>query len=367
MRSVLINSMVVLISVVFFCCIAELGLRLAPVDDGLRAQPVNAENPVFHFRPNRELTWSRGPTFDLVNRIRINNVGFVNDQDYTLDDPRPLLAVVGDSQVEAAMVPYADTLHGRLANKLDSRVYSFAASGAPLSQYVVWAKHAREKWGAAFLVVVVIGNDFDESLMVYKQGPGFHHYVEDGADDLVLERVDYKPNPLRVLVRQSALARYLFFNVQIQQRLQRLKGLFVGPAFADEPRFAGNTNVSTEKRRVDLSKAAVDAFLRDLQTVAGWDPANVVFVLDGFRYRDRADIHSQSYFGVMRTYFMDEAEQKGFKSVDMDRSFFPDFELNNRPFEYPTDGHWNGYAHGLVEAAIRPHVPDALLSDRAGD
>lgn len=63
------------------------------------------------------------------------------------------------------MVPYEQTLHARLAAAAQDkfRVYSFAASGAPLSQYLIYARHAIDEWGAEALVINVVGNDFDES------------------------------------------------------------------------------------------------------------------------------------------------------------------------------------------------------------
>src|SRR5262245_53576418 len=116
-----------------------------------------------------------------INRGHTNNAGFVNDQDYRRDDPLPLLAVIGDSYIEARMVPFAKTLEGRLAHALRdrSRVYSFAAGGAPLSQYLIWAEHAVHTYGARALVINVVGNDFDESLPAYRAGPGFWFYVAD--------------------------------------------------------------------------------------------------------------------------------------------------------------------------------------------
>jgi len=50
-----------------------------------------------------------------------NNAGFVDDQDYNASYEQPLLAIVGDSYVEAAMVSYVETLHGRLADQLAPR------------------------------------------------------------------------------------------------------------------------------------------------------------------------------------------------------------------------------------------------------
>ncbi len=103
----------------------------------LRAELDEAQ-PVARYEPDRTVTWSHGPLLDIVNRVRINRAGFVNDQEYDPGDPRPLLAVVGNSFVEALQVPWAETFHGHLARELapGRRVYSFGLFGAPLSQYL---------------------------------------------------------------------------------------------------------------------------------------------------------------------------------------------------------------------------------------
>jgi hypothetical protein len=58
------------------------------------------------------------------------------------------------------MVPYAKTLYGRLAKALDGRlrVYRFGASGAPLSQYLIWVGYAVREYGARAVVTNVRWN-----------------------------------------------------------------------------------------------------------------------------------------------------------------------------------------------------------------
>jgi hypothetical protein len=333
----------------------EVALRFLPVNGGLMSEPVDAGKPVRRFTPNREITWSRGWNFSIVNRIRVNNAGYVNNQDYFGDDPKPLIAVVGDSYVEAAMVPYADTLHGRLAASLAprARVYSFAASGAPLSQYVVWAREAREIWKATALIVVVVGNDFDESLAAVKQGPGFHHYERNPEGALELRRFDYRPNPMREVVRASALSRYLFFNLQVLHHAARVKQMFSSASGVTPQQFAGNTAVSADAERLSASREAISAFLRDTVAVAGWRPEQVLFLLDGFRVPGNALRLERSYFAQMRTHFMQAARAAGFEVLDLDPAFFAAWRTEGGSFDFPTDGHWNARAHGIAADAAR--------------
>jgi len=330
---------------------AEALFRFLPVSDGLMAMPVHAGAPVFRFSPDRELTWSRDWNFSIVNRIRVNNAGYVNDQDYVRDS-RPLLAIVGDSYVEAAMVAPEETVHGRTARAAGTgrRVYSFGASGAPLSQYVVWAREAKVKWAANALVILIIANDFDESLVEYKSAPGFHYYARRDDGQLELQRQDYRPSTVRQVLRKSALFRYLALNLHALERLKVLLRSLVPSARAQT--YVGNTSADAGKTRLQKSRQAVSAFLRDLQAVSGWKPSEVLFLVDGIRYPANGKAVSGSYFVQMRNYFMSMSRQRGFGTIDLDPFFFARHRADGARFEFPTDGHWNGLAHGIAAQAL---------------
>ena len=154
-------------STLLWLALAEGICRLLPVHTGYEVQPVDVANPIVRFHPNRDFLFSRGPFLTNVNRGHVNNYGFVNDQDYESGDKRPLLAVIGDSYIEAGMVPYPLTLQGRLAGRQNGnrRVYSFGSSGSSLLDYLYYAIYARQQFGAEWLVINVVGNDFDEMLL----------------------------------------------------------------------------------------------------------------------------------------------------------------------------------------------------------
>lgn len=113
------------------------------------------------------------------------------------------------SVATTAMVPFDQTVHGRLAARMNpkGRVYSFAFSGAPLSQYLAWARQATETYRPSAFVFVIIGNDFDESIMNYAYKPGRYQYVP--AREWEWSRNDYAPSPLRDVINSSRLLRYL--------------------------------------------------------------------------------------------------------------------------------------------------------------
>jgi hypothetical protein len=341
-----------LTSLALVLAIGEIVMRFLPVMSAMRPGPVTASSPIYHYLPDRPFVFSRDWDLAMVNRGRVNNAGFINDQDYRRDDPHPLLAVIGDSFIEAFMVPYADTVQGRLAHALETRarVYSFAASGAPLSQYLIWARLAVRQYGAQALIINVVGNDFDESDIRYVQAPGFWVYAPESEGRLRLRLVELHRSFLRSLFLRSAFARYVFINLHLKENanLQRLRARFGG----QQVRVAGFTRADADPARIRDSIAVVEAFLRDLPGYSGLPPQRISFTIDGFRYPDAAEDGRGTYFDEMRKIFEDRARSLGYEVIDLDPLFFSDFSQFGERFEYPRDGHWNRRAHGLVATAI---------------
>jgi hypothetical protein len=355
-RELLLNLLLSLASIVVCLLAAEIVLRFLPVSTGLRSMPVTAADPVLHFTPNRPFVNSLAWTMHNVVHGRVNNAGFVNDQDYGRDGP-PLIAVIGDSFIEAQMVRYAESLQGRLASALASefRVYSFAGSGAPLSQYLIWAGFAVKEYGARAVVINVVGNDFDESLSAYRLGPGFWQYAPGAGGALALALTPHRAGTLISLARHSALARYVIINLGIQNRLFGIRWLgemiFGKPANA-QPRYAGNTDASVDAKRVRDSLAAIDAFFRDLPDRVGLPPDRVLFTLDGFRSEEAAREGQGTYFDLMRRAFIEKATAKGYEVIDLDTRFIPRHARTGESFEFTDDNHWNAAGHEVAFEAV---------------
>jgi hypothetical protein len=356
LRRVLVAATAMMLPLVLLGAAAEAVLQFLPVATGLRSQPVNAATPVFRFAPNRDFVWSVGPGFAIVNRGRTNNAGYVSDIDYDRDDRRPLLAVIGDSYVEALMVPWRETAQARLAAAAapEGRVYAFAASGAPLSQYLVFAASAVQEFGATHLVIVAVGNDFDESLSTYKHGPGFHLFVPAADGSLELVRFDLAPSTLRRLVQRSALARYVIFNLQGNLAAARLRDLLRGPARANT--YVGNVRATADRERMRLSEAAIDRFLDLLPRMTGLAPDRVLLVLDGRRpelYTPEALAATEgSYFALMRRSLIAKAQAAGFGVVDLEPVFAAEHRRTGRRFEFEADAHWSGEGHRVAAEAV---------------
>lgn len=347
----------VLVGLLIAFVLLEVVLRFCPVSTGLRPQTVDAEHPVYRFVPSHSFTFSRDWNFALANKGWVNGDGFVNDQEYVAEDGKPLLAIVGDSFIEAQMVPYGETVQGRLARKLEgqARVYSFAAAAAPLSQYLVWAQYAREKYAPDALVISIVGNDFDESLAKYSRSVGQHHFVPGVDKKLTLERIDFRASRLGPIVYSSALARYLHLNLKLGNRLSALFGALTGK-MRPEDRFVGNTATAYTPERLADSLAAIDMFFELLPPMSGMGHERILFVVDGMRpdLYDRYALAaaSTSYFSVMRSSFIAKAKSLSYEVIDLQEPFITRFERDHQRFEFETDYHWNGIGHGVVADSI---------------
>lgn len=339
---------------------AEIVLRFMPVSSGLRSQPVNTENPVFHFEANRTSDYSTGWDMRHATRLHVNNAGFVNDGDYDASQTTALIAIIGDSYVEALIVPHPLTVQGCLAQWAEDRgrVYSLAASGAPLSQYLVWAKEAYEAYRADAAVFVIVGNDFDESLAQYKWAPGFHYFREtDGRLDL--EMAPYAPSRLRELVYSSALGRYLVFNLQLPSVVQTLRQRQQNPSGEGQgaPKlYVGNTEATASNEKLNASRRAVDSFFSELHKTAPWESGSVVFVVDAIRPfaydGHNAESVRASYFAQMRDYFMTRARGLGYKVIDLHPLFAQIHRRDGLTFEFVDDSHWNEHGHRVAAEAV---------------
>lgn len=363
LRSLLINGSLTLGSILLLLLMLEVFLRFLPVNEGFSFVDVSKDDPVFRATPNQDVVSSEHWDFFAAQTLHVNNAGFRNDQDYSRDHDLPLIAVIGDSYVEAVQVPYAETFFGRLQKDLQAKaeVYSFGYSGAPLSQFLIWSQYAHQNFDNDYLVVNIAGGDFAESFARYKQGPGFHHYVECGDDSYCLNLVDFHRSRLGAAVKHSALARYLVYNLRVLSLSASGQALWDSLFHAAaEPAYVGNVSVEASEQRQRDGKRAVDLFLQDMPALAGLPAERITLVFDGRLYEQSDASFDDSYFGRLRQYFMARARELGMNVVDMRPVFSQHYREHGVHFESPRDGHWNALGHELVAQELDRHFQSVL-------
>jgi hypothetical protein len=339
MKKVLISTGINLALLVIPFLLVEALFRLMPVAYLPPIEPVNAEAPMARFQPNVEYRWSRDWNFSVVTRKRSNNYGYIYGADYRPEEKTPLLALIGDSLLEAQQVDTGksagELLHAALAGQ--GRVYSLAISGAPLSQYLAYAEYARRTFRADALAIVIAPNDFDESLIKYKSDGRFHYFSEDGK----LERVDYELTGIKSVLRHSAALRYIMYNLDAGIRLQAWK--------------AAQSMPDVEKRLAD-SRKAVDYFFEQLPGRTGLGPERIVFVLDPLRRAiystETWEKARDTFYGRVPEYFAKQAAKRGYEVIDLAPVFIRAHTLGRTVESAPTDSHWSAFGHELVASQI---------------
>jgi hypothetical protein len=338
-------------SIAVFLLTCEIVLRFLPVRSGFETPVVDIEHPYLHHKPNFDYVFSDGALLTNVNRGHSNNYGAINDQDYDPKDPRPLLAVIGDSYIEAAMIPFPQTIAARLSADASPqrRVYSFGNSGASLADYLAYSEFVHNTFNAQWMVVNVVANDFDEMLLRYKREAAFHYYVENPDGTLRLTLLEYHSSWLSAIAHRSALGRYLVLNIgttPIGFRIHNLLkfGHFNGVEAEPAP----------DPERIAWSKRAVDQVLSEFPVRSGLEPSHILFLIDSYRVFDPTEIaaQQQSFFGVMRAYFIAEAHARGFEVADLQDWFSRRHEADGAVFQFPDDGHWNATGHEEATKAV---------------
>ena len=369
------------LSVAVVLLVLEAALIPFPVMDAQYFEPATDEHSVARRQPGQEYTWSRGWNFAVVNRVRVNNHGFVSDRDYEAGAESPLLAVVGDSFVEAVMVPYEQTCAGRLADRLSPRlrVYSFGVSGAPLSQYLAYARYVREEFRPSGMAFVVVANDFLESLVKYSWGHPFMYFAEDDAGELTPVTAPFPPSSRwRRVARKSKLLRYLYNNVGLEAALRvaaSRRGDGPSPVLVSEL----SRQAQERPEMLADSRRAIDRFFELLPEASGLAAAQVAFVVDG----PRSSLYSEEARGRLRgsllemnrRHFMATAEAQGYEVVDLLPAFADHWKANGARFDWPDDAHWNALGHGVCFEALAATVlvsgmgagrSEGALRDRPG-
>jgi hypothetical protein len=328
----------------------EMVFRILPTSDSLMVQTVNAENPIIRFRESRDVTKQIGFNFQHVNVKHINNHGFASDKEFQNKElqTKPVIAVIGDSYVEALQVQNKDTFHAMLDEDLENYdIYPIGMSGSPLSQYLAFSKYAAEQFSPELYVFLIIANDFDESFKEVRRAQGFHYFNEYGG----LTLVEYEPSLLKRLARRSAFLGYLHLDLKITAQLQRISPKEI------------KTNDTQLNARIEFlvkGRVAIDRFFDGVKNIS--ETSNVIILLDG----DRNSIYSglkQRDFNKPVNILFDElgALSKDIPRVDvvdLHNIFQSDWASNNAKFNYDYDYHWNERGHAVAARALRDKIND---------
>lgn len=277
---------------------------------------------------------------------RANNFGFVAEHDFTPE--ARAIALIGDSYVEASMLPMPQRLAAQLERRRPERpVYAMAGPGSSLLDYAERVRFASEKLAIKDFVIVVERGDVAQSVC----GSGNVHAACLDAVTLSpkTERIAGDERWLTNLLRKSALAQYLFsqLRVNVQDLKGRAKQLF-------EARKAPTVRSAIPGEEERQADAVIRTFFQRLEP---YKDSNFTFVLGC----DLNALNGSSTAApdVPRTRLIAAARAWGARVVDTEPIFRAHVQRGGLALGVsPRDAHWNPLAIRLVaDAAVAAESP----------
>lgn len=338
----------------------ELLLQALPISTstqtGYHVHPNILTNPPHH-------RWTMATGWDLrdVQHMHANNHGFAAEHDFQRDSHA--IGLVGDSYVEAAMLPMAQRPAAQLERALGGQrpVYAMGGPGSSLLDYAERIRWAHETFGLRDFVVMMESTDAGQALC---DSGNVHARCLDPERLTPVVQRRAPSGPLKELLRQSALAQYLVSQLKFSgERLTSPDFWRSGApdAHVTPPAPTGATGVAEvvplTERQQRVIDAAMDAFLRDVTSLQG---VRLVFAIDMNRRNLQA--------GVRRPDEGYHVEQRlraaGYPVVRGE----PLYRAHQRqsPLRLdmgPHDGHLNAVGVRLLMTAAAKAVPEQPVID----
>lgn len=312
-----------------------------------RALPVSTSTDTGYYTDPGILTypprheWVAATGWDLRNaqHLMANNLGYAAHRDFVRDERA--VALIGDSFVEASMLPATDRPGAQLEQWLGARpVYAMGCPGTALLDYAERIRYAHEKLGVRDFVIIMERGDVAQSLC------GSGHVNGPCLDPVTLTPLTQTLPPagtVKRLLRHSALAQYLVSQLRVTPA--GLVALFK-PTSPPQPAAAKvPVNTTSDDLQV-VDRVSQLFFARIKPHVQG----KLIIVMDS----DRSALYSgKSNEDKGNERFIQLAHEAGATVIDTQPIFAEHVANSALKLEVgPYDQHLNPLAIGLISRAV---------------
>ncbi|MCB1961106.1 MAG: hypothetical protein KDE68_11400 [Rhodocyclaceae bacterium] len=316
---------------------AELVFQMLPVSTAT-ASGYHIDPRILTYPRHHRFTIATGWDLKNAQHHTSNNYGFVDNRDFVRDPTA--LAVIGDSFVEANMLPEGQRIGPALERLLDDTpVYSMGGPGSSLFDYLARAQFAQAHFALRRFVFVIERGDVRQVLC----GSGNHHGAcFDAQSGQMQLSPDTPPGLLKQLARQSALAQYLFSQLKINPAdALRTVRLYFAPPHETRPA----NEQAADPVSPDLAATIVERFVHGIDALA----AQSVILIDGARHnRSQTAIWNNAHMDLLQTM----AADKGIPVIDLSQPFERWEAATGLKIEIgPYDAHWNLEGHRIAAEA----------------
>jgi len=322
----------------------ELLLQLLPVNSGPRMETTSDAAPYTRYLPQQSMSYSFGWALGNAHHSKINRQGFNNSPD--LQDNAKVL-VIGDSFIESLMLDQSQTVQGYLGASLHGGVYAASASANGLADSLQIARVFVPRIHPKNVVLFVEPTDVSGVLSPPLAG---HSAFKTTTDGMTVVHHAYTESPAKMWALHSAVLRYAYYNLKLQEWFGSKFQSRNTPAPLDHETYARNR------------EAALRYYLEQLRLLGQTRDVKFIFLLDGDRKAMYANNRQgeKTWQGDDRAAFLAIVRQYGFDVADMQPVFERDWALRRERLDFlPMDGHWNAVAHRLAAEQLLPLLVDA--------
>jgi len=292
-----------------------------------------------HSGENQEGIYRKGS--EISAKYSINEQGWNSvHKTYHQEKVNSRIIVIGDSYVDALQVDvdksFVSIMEEELSHFFPIEVFGMGFYSSPLSQYLSIMRDAIS-YSPDLIVVSLIHNDFDESLVKNQDQPYFLQFENINNEFIPREPQDTLSKVKRILSK-SSIIRFIYVNLQLNTLFQRATH---GASF--------ETNVDArllDKDYIDNElRPLAHHIFREMQLLAWANDFNLLFIMDTSReriYKNNPDLNPLNKMVFSLT------EEMGIDFIDLTALFKDDFSKNKNKFEFDIDAHWNTYTHELI-------------------
>lgn len=316
-------------------------------------------NGLIRYEPNQKGTYRVKNEISAAYRINAQGWNSTHPAYTPGTDKEPVIAVIGDSYVEALQVDVSEAFPEQLEGLLGSpyRVYRVGISGAPLSQYLEILRKEVIPLKPKVVIINLVHNDFDES---YRFKPGFYtsSFLKIDVSRNALTEITPTEfaQPWYSAIRDLASWRYLVIRNGF--RLSTIREIFLG----DGNRVLPHADSPEHEIAISQTTREVTAYLIDeIASQAHLIGASLLLVIDGDRqliYQGDSTARSESL--SLNRMVRELAAARGISLMDLHPVFANEYATRHVSFNFESDFHWNAHGHAVVAHTILPMVASLL-------
>jgi hypothetical protein len=293
-----------------------------------------------------------GKFAEIRAKWRVNDTRWNYPIDYHAGNrEKQLIAVIGDSFIEALQVDVDHNYPFLLRHSLedDYEVYAFGVSGAPLSQYLHMSRYVNKHFNPDIVVFNLVHNDFAESIS--SLSPHYYYFLQVSIDDSgVITETTPRPNysfaqykPLKRLCYQSALFRYLYFNLKVNEMRRNIRT-------PKDKKYEANIDIEDTNRHKELIFQSTEYLVNAIR--AENEDKRIVFVINAPRDVVYDNASSDSQVLWIHEMLDTLCTRSGIELVDLIPLMSEDYRSNEKRFDSELDAHWNEYGHQFVSKVL---------------